>query len=89
MDVVRMELVGTPGLTLAILVLVGLSIYRFWVVGWAAWAGNLRFAALVAICLGLTVLCSGPLWIFGIRNRKVALIVIAVAGIAFLILNNF
>jgi len=62
-------------------------IYRFWVVGWSAWTGNLRVAAYCAIALGFTAMFS-PLWTFGIRNRKVALVVLLVGGIAFLFLNN-
>ena len=87
-EVLRMMMVGTPGLTLLIMALVCFWIYHFCVVGWPAWTGNLRLAALCAIGLGLTVLISGPLWIFGIRNRKVALAVTIVGGIAFLILNK-
>lgn len=78
---------GSPSLTLLVFALVCLSIYRFWVVGWRAWSGNLRLAALCAIGLGLTAVVSGPLRTFGIGTRKTALVVAVVGGVAFLILN--
>lgn len=86
-EVVRLMIAGTPGLTLLIIVMGCFWIYRFWVVGWSAWTGNLRVAAYCAIALSLTAMFS-PLWTFGIRNRKVALVVLLVGGIAFLFLNN-
>jgi hypothetical protein len=79
---------GTPGLSLALLALAGLSIYRFWVLGWAAWPGNLRVAALAAIVLAGPALISGSAWPFGIRRRREALIWLAIAVPAFLVLNR-
>lgn len=87
-DVVRKMVAGTPGLTLLILGLVGFSIYRFWIVGWPAWSGNLRLVALCAGALGFTALIFGPLWTFGIRTRRTALIIFIVGTAVFLILNN-
>src|SRR5258705_8007046 len=41
-DVMRAVAVGTPNLTLLVLALLVLWIYRFWILGWAALLGNLR-----------------------------------------------
>ena len=87
-DVFLRMVAGTPSLTLLIIGMVCLWIYRFWYVGWAAWAGNLRFAAICAVTLGFVSL-FGPLWTFGIRNRKTALIVLIITVPAFLFLNSF
>ena len=84
----RKEIAGIPGLSLLILALVVISAYRFWLIGWPAWSGNLRLAAICAGGLGITALITGSLWTFGIRNRKRALLVTALATIGFLILNN-
>ena len=71
-------------MTLTILGMIGFWIYRFSVIGWPAWHGNLRIAALCAAGLGL-VGQVGPVWTFGIRKRKVALIVLLAGVIVFLV----
>jgi hypothetical protein len=79
---------GTPLLTIAVLGLLGLSIYRFWLIGWDAWHGNLRFVALAAIAVGAAALLTGSMWPMGIRRRKHAVIVLVIAVPAFLVLNQ-
>lgn len=79
---------GTPLLSILIIGIIGFSVYRFWVVGWPAWTGNLRLAAVCAFVLGMTGLLFAPLWTFGIRNRRIALVVAVVGVIAFLIFNK-
>lgn len=79
---------GTPGLSVVILALAGLTIYRFWILGWAAWPGNLRAAARAAVVLAGPALFTGSAWPFGIRRRRDALIWLAVAVPSFLVLNR-
>jgi hypothetical protein len=79
---------GAPLLTIALLGLLGLSIYRFWRIGWDAWHGNLRAVALTAIVVGAVALLMGSMWPMGIRRRKHAVIVLAIAVPAFLVLNR-
>ena len=78
---------GAPSLTLLLIGLSAFSIYRFWILGWAAIGGNLRLAAFVAICLGLTGVVTGPLTTFGVCSRRQAAVLLGVAVIAFIILN--
>ena len=79
---------GTPLLTLLILGLLGVSIYRFIILGWAATTGNIRITALAFLLLGITGLIFNPLWSFGIKNRKTAVIMVIVSAIIFLIFNS-
>ena len=82
-DVAKAMIAGTPSLTLLIIAMLAFWGWRFWQLGTPAWSGNIRFAALVAAGLGVTTLVSGPLWTFGIRSRKIAAILLAVAAIVF------
>lgn len=38
---------GVSMLALTVLGLIGLSVYRFWTIGWPAWHGNLRFTCMI------------------------------------------
>lgn len=73
---------------LAALALLGLSVYRFWILGWVAWSGNLRAAALVTMAVALVALLRGHMWLFGIRSRRAALVTLAVVVPAYLVLNQ-
>jgi hypothetical protein len=86
--VVALTVHGRPGLGIVILGLVALSAYRFWILGWPAWHGNLRFACLAAIFLAGAALLVGSAWPFGIRRRRDALLWLAVAVPVFLVLNQ-
>lgn len=86
-QVLRANLTGTPSLTLLVLALLVLWIYRFWILGWAALPGNLRVAALAVGGLGMAGIIFGPICTFGIRSRKIAVVLFVVAIVAFLILN--
>ncbi len=86
-DVMRAVAVGTPNLTLLVLALLVLWIYRFWILGWAALLGNLRVAALAAVVLGMAGIIFGPMWTFGVRSRKKAAVLLVIATVAFLFLN--
>jgi hypothetical protein len=79
--------IGTPSLTITVIILLGLWLYRFWLLGWTSIPGNLRVAAFVAICLGLTSMLFGPMWTFGIRSRKTAFILFLVGLFAFILFN--
>jgi len=85
--VVRGRIGGVPLLTLLIIVLLIFSIYRFWVIGWSAITGNIRVIALAGIFLGITGLVFSPLWSFGIKTRKTAIILLIISVITYLILN--
>jgi hypothetical protein len=78
---------GTPSLTLLVLALLGLWIYRFWMLGWAALPGNLRVVALATGGLGMAGIIFGPMWTFGVRSRKKAAVLLVIATVAFLFLN--
>ena len=78
---------GTPSLTILVLVMIVFWGYRFWALGWDAFAGNLRFAALTGAGLGIAGILFGPMWTFGIRSRKKAAILLLVSVVAFLIFN--
>src|ERR1700752_575521 len=77
---------GVPSLTLLVLGVVAFWTYRFWRIGLAAWSGNLRLAAWLALLLAVAGLMFGSVWSFGIRSRKQAAVIflIAVAVIALL-----
>jgi len=83
----RAMVAGTPSLTLLVLALLGLWIYRFWMLGWAALPGNLRVVALAAGGLGMAGIIFGPMWTFGVRSRKKAAVLFVIATVAFLFLN--
>jgi hypothetical protein len=85
--VMRAMASGTPGLTLLVLGLLVLWIYRFWTLGWTALPGNLRVLALAAAGLGAAGILFGPMWTFGVRSRKKAAVLFVVAAIAFLFFN--
>jgi predicted nucleic acid-binding Zn ribbon protein len=80
--------IGMPSLTITVIVLLGLWLYRFWFLGWSAIPGNLRVAALTAMCLGSTGILFGPLWTFGIRSRKKAFRLFLVGLLTFLLFNS-
>jgi hypothetical protein len=79
---------GTPSLTFLVLGMVAFWGYRFWAIGWGAFGGNLRFAAMVAGGLGMAGMIFGPMWTFGIRSRKKAVVLFLVSVVAFLIFNQ-
>jgi len=85
--VVRGKIGGVPLLTLLIIGLLIFSIYRFWIIGWSAITGNIRVIALSGIFLGITGLIFSPLWSFGIKTRKTAIILLIISVIIYLILN--
>ena len=72
----------TPSLTILVLALSGFSIYRFWLLGWDALPGNLRLIAFIGGGLGVAGIIFGPLWTFGVRSRKAALILLIVSTVA-------
>lgn len=86
-EILRLRVGGTPMLTLAILALLLFWIYRFWRIGWIAWSGNLRAAALLALGVGAAAVMFGSMWTFGVRSRKQGLLVLVIAGAAFLLLQ--
>lgn len=88
-DVMQAMVAGTPGLSLLVLAVLGMWIFRFWILGWAALPGNLRFAALAAAGLGFAGLLFGPLWSFGVRSRAKAAALLLIAIAVFLIANLF
>jgi len=88
-QVLRAVAMGTPSLTLLILGMLGFWIYRFWILGWTAFPGNLRILALIAGGLGTAGVIFGPLWTFGVRSRKKAAMLLVIATIAFLVFNLF
>jgi len=77
----------TPGLTLLIIGLLIMWVFRFWILGWSAFPGNIRFTAFLGISIGLTGLVFSPLLTFGIRNRKRALLLLAISIPIFIIFN--
>lgn len=78
---------GTPSLKILVIALLAFSAYRFCLIGWAALPGNLRLFAIAAIGLGFTALIFGPLRTFGVRSRKMGLLLLVIAVVAFLFLN--
>lgn len=80
--------IGTPSRTIFMVALLGLWLYRFWLLGWAALPGNLRVAAFVCVCLGLAGMLFGPMWTFGIRSRKKGFVLFLVGLFVFLVFNS-
>lgn len=78
---------GTPSLTILILVFILVSGYRFWRIGVIAWSGNLRLAAWLAMGLGLAALIFGAMWTFGIRSRIQGAVVFVVGLVALALLQ--
>jgi hypothetical protein len=86
-EVMKAIVAGTPGLTLLLLGLLVLWIYRFWILGWAALPGNFRIAALIAVGLGVAGIIFGPMWTLGVRSRKKAVIFFVIGIVTFLFSN--
>ncbi len=86
-QVAQAMVTGTPGLTLLVLGLVVFWGYRFYMLGWLALPGNLRIAALVAAGLGVAGILFAPMWTFGVRSRKQAVILLLVSVAAFFAFN--
>ncbi|MEP6743366.1 MAG: hypothetical protein ABJB61_12775 [bacterium] len=85
-EIARVAVSGTPLRTLLIIGVAAFWLYRFWRLGWIALPGNLRWAAFLALGLGLAGL-FGPMWSFGVRTRKQAAYIFVIALLLFIALQ--
>ena len=76
-----------PMLPILTLLIAAFWILRFWRLGWIALPGNFRFAALIAMAIGLASMFI-PIWQLGFRSRKQAAVVF-VCGLAIFLVFQF